>query len=176
MSEQEKDAVQETEQEESSTSTEEESTEKTQEEESEESTVESKTVPYDRFKEVNDELKKLKQDRLDSVSKKPEKKAAPKNESLSEEDLFAIKQLDDKDSLDYARKVAKLEDISLSEAIENPLFKSWQTNRVDEKKKEDSQMGASRGSGSRGKKKDFATPGVSPTDHKEMWKRKAGIV
>lgn len=145
------------------------------EEESSESTVESKTVPYERFKEVNEELKQLKQERLNAVTVKEQPKETPTSKSeLSEDDLFAIKQVEDKESLDYARKVAHLEGISLSEALSNPLYTSWHKIRQETKKQEEAQLGASKGSGSRGKKKDFTTSGLSPKEHKELWRQRTG--
>lgn len=140
-----------------------------------------KTVPYERFSEVNRKLKEAeaklageggKTTQETEPAKKPQKS---ETSSLSEEDLFAIKQLDSQEELERARKIAKLEEISLSEAISSDLFTSWKAQKAEEKKKEEVAMGASRGSGSRGKKKDLSTPGLSDKEHKEMFKRRMGI-
>ena len=72
------------------------------------------------------------------------------------------------------RKIAKLENISLIEALENPLYKSWEGQRAEEKRREEAQMGASRGSGSRKQQKDFSTPKLSEEEHKELWRKMTG--
>lgn len=140
------------------------------------STVESKSVPYERFKDVNEELKRLKQERLEAVTKKDEPKVTPKSETstFSEDDLFVIKQLEDKEEYEMAKEVAKLKNVSISEAVSSQMFKLWKQERTEEKRQEKVQMEASRGSGNRGKKKDFSTPGLSPQEHKELWLSKRG--
>ena len=159
--------------EESSTSTEEESNES-----SEDSTVESKSVPYERFKEVNEELKRLKQERLDAVSNKGEQKEAPKPESkqgYTEEDLFVIKTLDSVEELERVKKIAALDGVSLREAMQSEDFKFWKQARTEEQKREAASMEASKGSGTRGKKKTLHTPGLTPEEHKALWRRKMGM-
>ena len=168
MSEQETKDV---EMEESSTSTEEESND-----ESSDSTVESKSVPYDRFKEVNEELKRLKQERLDAVSKDKQPEA-PKPESkqgYTEEDLFVIKQLDSVDELERVKKIAQLDGVTLSEAMKSEDFTIWKQAREAESKREAASMEASRGSGNRGKKKTLQTPGLSKEEHKALFRQRMG--
>lgn len=157
--------------EESSTSPEEKSTT----DESSDSTVESKSVPYERFKEVNEELKRLKQERLDAVSNKEEAKEAPKPESkqnYTEEDLFVIKSLDSVEELERVKKIAQLDEISLKEAMQSQDFKIWKQVHDEEVRKEKASMDASKGSGSRGKKKTLQTSGLSKEDHKALWREK----
>lgn len=140
------------------------------------STVESKSVPYERFKEVNEELKRLKQERLDAVSSKTEQKVAPKPESntLTEDDILVITTIQDKDLINTAREIAKLKGLSLSEAVNSTMFKLAKAEREEEIRQEKVQMEASKGSGSRGKKKDFSTSGLTPEEHKALWKQRIG--
>jgi hypothetical protein len=145
-------------------------------EDNSESTVESKSVPYERFKEVNEELKRLKQEHLDAVSIKTEQKVAPKPETntLTEDDILVNTTIQDKDLINTAREIAKLKGISLSEAANSTMFRLAKAEREEEVRQEKVQMEASKGSGSRGKKKDFKTVGLSPAEHKALWKQRTG--
>lgn len=145
--------------------------------ESEDSTVESKSVPYERFKEVNEELKRLKQERLEAVTKKDEPKATPKpdNSALTEDDILVITTIQDKELINTAREIAKLKGVSLAEAAESTMFKLAKAEREEQVKQEKVQMEASRGSGNRGKKKTFQSKGLTPQEHKQMWKEKMGL-
>ena len=157
--------------EESSTSTEE-STEDTSD-----STVESKSVPYERFKEVNEELKRLKQERLDAVSKDKQTET-PKPESkqgYTEEDLFVIKTLDSVDELERVKKIAQLDGTTLKEAMQSDEFKFWKQARTEEQKREAASMEASKGSGNRGKKKTLQSSGLTAEEHKALWREKMGM-
>lgn len=146
-------------------------------EESEDSTVESKSVPYERFKEVNEELKRLKQEKLESVSKKEETKESPKPEpkqGYTEEDLFVIKSLDSVEELERVKKIAQLDGVTLKEAMQSPDFKIWKQARAEELRQEEASMAASKGSGSRGKKKDFSTSGLTKEEHRALFNKRLG--
>lgn len=116
-------------------------------------------------KELEAELALLKKET------KPAQEAKPVETGLSEDDILVISRVQDKESIDMIRKVAKLEGITLTEAEQNPLYRSWANQRAEEKRQEQSQMGASKGSGSRKQTKDLSTPRLSEEEHKELWKK-----
>lgn len=93
---------------------------------------------------------------------------------LSEEDIIVITELKDKQLIDTAREIAKLKGMTLAEAAGTTMFKLAKQEIDEERRQESVKMEASRGSGARGKKKDFTTTGLSKDEHKELWKRKMG--
>lgn len=103
-------------------------------------------------------------------------KPATKTESgsLSEDDILVITTLQDKELIERARKIARLEGISLAEATSHPMFTYAKQAYEEEKRQEKASMEASRGSGSRGQKKTFKTPGLSKEQHKELWRQSLG--
>jgi hypothetical protein len=93
--------------------------------------------------------------------------------NVSTEDLFVISSHDlTQEEYAYAKKVGKMEDMPIGEAVKNPLFTTWRQNRQEEVKRQEASMGASKGSGSRKKQKTFETPHLSQDDHKELWKKR----
>ena len=94
--------------------------------------------------------------------------------TLSEDDILVITTLQDKELIERARKIARLEGITLAEAVNNPMFTYAKQAYEEEQRKEKASMEASRGSGSRGQKKTLATAGLSKEEHKELWKRRVG--
>lgn len=142
---------------------------------SEESTVESKSVPYDRFKEVNEELKRLKQERLEAVSKNIVKETPkPEANGLTEDDILVITTLQDKELINTAREIARLKGVSLTEAVDSTMFRLAKAEREETVRQEKVQMEASKGSGNRGKRKTLQTPGLTPEEHKALWREKNG--
>lgn len=113
--------------------------------------------------------KKAEQAQKAPVTRKPEPVG-----SLSEDDILTITMLQDKELIERARKIAKLEGISLAEAVNNPMFTFAKQAYEEEKRKEKSQMEASRGSGTRGQRKTFTTPGLSKEEHKALFMNRTG--
>lgn len=124
-----------------------------------------------RAEKAEAELKALK---AKLTSEKPAQEKKPVETGLTEDDIFVISKVQDKESIEMIRKVSKLEGISLLEAMENSLYKTWAKQREEEKRQEESQMGASKGSGSKRQQKTFSTPGLSPEDHRELWRKSVG--
>lgn len=96
------------------------------------------------------------------------------NNSLTREEaeemlLKTSAKLSDED-MKVLKTVAKGEGISLIQATENPLFKAYQEKMVEERKREQAKLGASRGSSVSQGKASFTTPGLSAEDHKKLWK------
>ena len=75
--------------------------------------------------------------------------------------------------VEHAQKVATLQGVKLTEAIKDPLFTTWKTNRDAEAKKQQAQLGTSKGARTT-VKKTIDTPGLSDEEHKEMFKELTG--
>ena len=69
--------------------------------------------------------------------------------------------------------MAALEGIKVTEAVNNPLFKTWKASNDEATKKQQAQLGTSKGARST-VKKTFDTPGLSDEDHKELFKQAIG--
>lgn len=99
---------------------------------------------------------------------------AESNGSLTEDDILVITTIQDKELINTAREIARLKGISLAEAADTTMFKLAKAEREEQVRQERVSMEASRGSANRGKKKDFTTRGLSPAEHKELWRAKMG--
>ena len=77
------------------------------------------------------------------------------------------------DELDEARAIAKGKGISLVEAIKTPIFKLYQANLQEEKRKEDAKLGASHGSGQALTEKPV-TSGMTRDEHKAAFDEARG--
>lgn len=97
-----------------------------------------------------------------------------KTSGISREEVVLLAKGFSDDEVEMAKKVASVQGVSTLEAVNDPIFLSWKKNNEEEMKKQKSQLAASTGSGSASKKKSFATAGLSPEEHKEMWKRSRG--
>lgn len=112
--------------------------------------------------------------KAEQATKEPATRKPELTGSLSEDDILTITMLQDKELIERARKIARLEGISLAEAVENPMFTYAKQAYEEEKRKEKSQMEASRGSGTRGQRKTFTTPGLTKEQHKELFMKRQG--
>jgi len=104
----------------------------------------------------------------------PKQPKAESNGTLTEDDILVITTIQDKELINTAREIAKLKGVTLAEAAESTMFKLAKAEREDNIRQEKVSMEASRGSANRGKKKDFKTSGLSPAEHKELWKSRTG--
>lgn len=89
------------------------------------------------------------------------------NQQLPDELKLIARGLSDED-IEQAKVIAKGKDISLAEAIKDPLFTAHQSVAKEQKRKEDAKLGASRGSG-QAETKGFR-PGMTPEEHKALWR------
>ena len=99
-----------------------------------------------------------------------EPKPAPAEER---EELRLIARGLSDDELDEARAIAKGKGISLVEAIKTPIFKLYQANLQEEKRKEDAKLGASRGSGQALTEKPIKS-GMTKEEHKAAFDEARG--
>lgn len=109
------------------------------------------------------------------LEEKPEvKQTKVETNSLSEDDILTITQVQNKDLIEQARQIAKLQGITLTEAVNSPMFGYAKQAYEAQQREEKASMEASRGSGNRGQKKDFKTSGLTAAEHKELWKQRTG--
>lgn len=93
------------------------------------------------------------------------------NESLSDELKLIARGLSDEE-ISQAKVISKGKEISLTEAIKDPLFLSFQKEAKEQQRKEDAKLGASKGS-KQAEVKGF-TPGMTEDEHKALWKEMNG--
>lgn len=154
---------------------------------SEESTEENleqedkgKDVPYDRFSKVieernrlreeAEELKRKQEELAKTLNPEPEvKEETPKSDSLSREDAILYAKGYTEDEVAYANKVAQLEGVTATEAIDNDLFKSWKSKQDVDTANSAAQLGASTASAPH--KTETFRPGMTKDEHKELWRR-----
>lgn len=116
------------------------------------------------------ELAKKKLARLangDSPEEKP--KAKPKEDSLTREEVRAYaKGFDDEDIAD-AKLIAERNGLTLTEAFEHRQFKALKADRDAEIRSQKAAMRPTEG-GSTAKKTTLKTEGLTPEEHKRLWK------
>jgi hypothetical protein len=101
----------------------------------------------------------------------PSKAEIPTGLSREEGILFS-KGFED-DEVEYAQKVAMLQGVKLTEAVKDPLFTTWKSNKDAETKKQQAQLGTSKGARTT-VKKSIDSPGLSEEEHKAMFKEIVG--
>ena len=102
----------------------------------------------------------------------PAKKAETPTGLTRDEGILFSKGFEEAE-VEHAQKVATLQGVKLTEAIKDPLFTTWKTNRDAEVKKQQAQLGTSKGARTT-VKKTIDTPGLSDEEHKEMFKELTG--
>jgi hypothetical protein len=70
--------------------------------------------------------------------------------------------------------LSKVRGKSLLDTQSDPIFIALKESKDKEEKSAKANLGASKGSGSVKKGKDFNTPNLTPEEHKEMWKNSQG--
>lgn len=79
----------------------------------------------------------------------------------------------DDEQVSKAQKIAAIEGIPLDQAVSTELFVAWNTKRDEDLKAQKAQLRASNGSRV-AVKKDLKTPGLTPEEHKALYKEKYG--
>jgi hypothetical protein len=92
---------------------------------------------------------------------------------LTREESILFSQGFTEAQVEQAKKVATLQNLKLTDAVNDPLFTTWKA--IEDKKAKDAaaQLPASRG-GRPATRKSFATKGLSDEDHKELFNEKVG--
>lgn len=109
-------------------------------------------------------------------------RGAPKPETITNNGLSAedvdIKILEsqgiDKDSIEYLRKLAKVNGTSILAAQSDDIYKGYKAKKEADEKAEKASLGASRGSGQVKKGKDVSSPNLSEQEHRELWNKAVG--
>ena len=105
------------------------------------------------------------------VTKKDDKPAKPA--PLTREEGILIAKGFTEEEVAHAQKVATLQGVPLTDAVNDSLFKGWKSERDAEAKREAAQLPAGRGSRA-ATKKNFSSPGLSDEDHKALFKEEMG--
>jgi len=115
-----------------------------------------------RAKKAEEELKKF--------------KSAPSinsNQSISSEELKLIARGLSDEEISQAKVIAKGKDISLPDAIKDPLFVSYQETLKKQKESEDAKLGASHGSGE-SPDESLVKPNMSREEHMKVFNQVMG--
>jgi hypothetical protein len=124
---------------------------------------------YARMKRAEEALKATPQ------APQPQKETVINNTPNQSEDAVDAKILESQgfsdEEIDRARKVAKVEDVSLIKATRDEMFTSWKASQDAKKKAEKAQLRGSKGSGLNKPQK---TTNLSKEEHKALWNEKMG--
>ena len=94
------------------------------------------------------------------------------SDTLTREEAILLAKGMDEDDLDQLKKIAAFNETTILEAQDDPLYTAYQTQKVEAKKKEEAELGASGGSGAHSK--GGAKPGMSDEDHRKLWEESRG--
>jgi hypothetical protein len=139
-------------------------------------TAEQKDARIAKLEERNGKLwARLQRDKKKpaSVTAAPAPKKAETSTGLSRDETILYAKGFEEDEVEYAQKVATLQGVKATEAIKDPLFTTWKSNKDADLKKQQAQLGTSKGAKTT-IKKSFDTPGLSDEDHKAMFKEMTG--
>jgi hypothetical protein len=103
----------------------------------------------------------------------PQPQAPAQPASLTADEIVVLTKGYSVEELDYAKKVAVLENCTPVQALESELFKGWKEKRDKDETSRKAQLGTSRGSRAT-VKKTFGTKGLSDEEHKQMFQEKIG--
>jgi len=109
-----------------------------------------------------------------SVSEQQQEQQSATPAALSRDEAKLIAKGFSDDEIEHAKKVAALQGVTLSEAVNDDLFKGWKDRKDKELKQREAQLGTARG-GRSSSKKTLATKGLSAEDHRELTREKFGI-
>lgn len=120
------------------------------------------------LEQLRAELGRTKRD-LKKAQRNKSKKSS--SSSLSADEVRLLARHDD-DAMEQIRKIAKIEDVSLTEAEKTDYFDIWKDKRERVRLAEQASLDATKGGQS--KSKNFKTPGLDREDHKQLWARQTG--
>lgn len=132
-----------------------------------------------RAEKAEQKLKELKAQLEDSKTEPQEeaeeqKTAKPVGDSLTKEEAILYARGLSEEEVEKVKHIAKLEGESPLVAAESDYFKSWKEKQDRQKETQETQLGASRGSVKSKPKKDISSPGLTPEEHKALWKEIMG--
>lgn len=78
------------------------------------------------------------------------------------------------DEITQLRKIAKVNETSIFDALSDPYFVAWKEAHEKEAKANKAKLPSSKGSSSVRQSKDFTTRDLTDEEHKELWKQRQG--
>ncbi len=99
---------------------------------------------------------------------------ASTNTGLSREEAILFAKGLSEQEVDQASKIAKIEGISLTEALNDDMFVAWKEAQERKAKSAKAQLGASNGSPQSPEKKSFDSKGLEREDHKALFDKRLG--
>lgn len=130
-----------------------------------------------RAKKTEAELKSLKGSQSSEVDKASSTQFTKTNNALTEDEIDArVLRLQgmSEELLGKLKSVAKATGKSMIEAQSDEVFLIMKEKMEAEAKSEKAKLGASKGSGTVKKVKDFNTPNLSDEEHRALWREKNG--
>lgn len=97
----------------------------------------------------------------------------PVNENAIQEQVLKANGMS-QDLINVLKTVSEDKGVDLITAQSDDYFQYRKEKMEQEARDKEAQLGASRGSGAGKPKKDFSSPGLSPEEHKAMWKKVNG--
>jgi hypothetical protein len=123
------------------------------------------------------EFTKLKRQAIAYKSQKENQPAPLKGKTgssdINKEELYLIAKGYDDDALAQLQIIARGSGISLKEALENPLFKSYEAKQKEEDRRAKAKLGASNGSGFQ-QGGPAIKPNMTQDEHMAIWKKMSG--
>ena len=98
-------------------------------------------------------------------------KAVPQT-GLSRDEAILIVQGLTGEEVDKASKIAKIENVTLNEAVKNDIFIAWKKTNDTKAKSSKASISVSAGSPKAKEVKDFNTPDLSSEDHQALFKNR----
>lgn len=143
--------------------TEEETEEESEEEPDVDALQEKNKNLFARAKKAETELKKLKSVKKDDSSNSSE-------EALTRDEAMLIAGGVDAEDLEQLKAIQKGTSVSLSEAVENPMYKAYKEKKVRDVKRKKAQLGTGSGGGGT-KEDDINQEGLTREEHKKLWSK-----
>lgn len=110
-------------------------------------------------------------------------KSAPATQNINNTNILTAEDIEVKilkaqglseDEITYLRKLAKVNESSLIEAQSDEMYQVFKKKKEDEAKSEKARLGASRGSGTAKQQKTVSSEGLTPEEHKALWREQMG--
>lgn len=123
---------------------------------------------------------KLKELKAQLEDNKPEPKETEGQEETkssntpSKEEVILYARGLSEEEVEKVKSIAKIEGESPLVAAESDYFKIWKQKQDEQKETQETQLGTSKGSVKRKPQKDFGSNGLTPDEHKALWREKMG--
>lgn len=149
----------------------------TSETESNEEEQETESSQEDTVTLSKSEFTKLKRQAIAYKSQKENQPAPLKEKTggsdINRDELYLVAKGYDDDALEQLRIIARGSGTTLRDAINNPLFKTYETNQKNEERKSKAKLNASNGS-SYSQGGPAIKPNMTVDEHKAIWEKMSG--